>query len=255
MVVSITARCQRRDRVLTPPVARTDPRGRSGRPARVVAQPFVTRLRRIARAGRSSWALKMSSKGEHAPVRGCWVRGARARSRPRRSARPAVSLGAALAATMLVYGLTQGIASKAGPSPLPLVVLIAATLVSAGEAVGLPKPISRPTRLGVRNHEREYDRQLQRLIAPFVRSLVDPRVAASGRHRERAIRAGQGLAQRLAVPDIVPGVDGFGCASASCGPPLVDRHNGRIVPVAPEPRWARQRCTVSLAASAMISSA
>ena len=33
------------------------------------------------------------------------------------------------------------------------------------------------------------------------------------------------------------------------------RHDGKIVPVAPEPRWARQRCTVSLAASAMISSA
>jgi len=32
-------------------------------------------------------------------------------------------------------------------------------------------------------------------------------------------------------------------------------HDGKIVPVAPEPRWARQRCTVSLAASAMISSA
>ena len=69
----------------------------------------------------------------------------------------------------------------------------------ATEAVGLPGPISRLARLGIRNPEQDYDERLWHLIGPFVTSLADPGIIVNGPRRERAIRAANRLIERLAA--------------------------------------------------------
>ena len=64
----------------------------------------------------------------------------------------------------LIDGIIWGIAPSLGGLSLGLVALSGAAVVVAIEAIGLPRPLARIARLGIRNAERDYDRQLWRLV-------------------------------------------------------------------------------------------
>ncbi len=95
----------------------------------------------------------MGAQGEQ-QARTCarsWLLGSgRSRSQPALAARRELLYRwvAALATTMLVYGLTQGIDSNVGASLLSLVVLIAATLVWVGDGAGGPELVDGSVHVG-----------------------------------------------------------------------------------------------------------
>ncbi len=76
-------------------------------------------------------------------------------------------IAAVLAAAALADGVLWGIVLSVGPAGLGLILIGLACLLSLGEAVGLPAPIARRIRVGIRSRDRDYDGEVSKSIAPF----------------------------------------------------------------------------------------
>jgi len=105
---------------------------------------------------------------------------------------------AALAALDVTEGLARGV-EETGPPSLTLGALALLSLLSAAEALGLPGPLARRSRLGIHNRERDYDLWVWRLVGPFAATLGDRRTVQPGPRRDRMVREARDLRERLAA--------------------------------------------------------